>query len=173
MFSDASETGYGVAAYARFVSNAGRATFPLIFGKSRVAPLKTVTVPRLERAAAAFAASVYELLIEGLPDFFSAVTPWTDSQTVLHYSSNHSARFCTFLDNRLDLIQEYSLHSEWKQVKSAQNPAVLASRCNKKVDDSNRWMYGPEFINEPEIPVIFDIRFDTRYRGAENDSSNC
>ncbi|GAA48007.1 hypothetical protein CLF_101070, partial [Clonorchis sinensis] len=67
VFSDASETGYGVAAYARFVSNDGRVVCRLIFGNSRVAPLKTVTVPGLELAAAALAAGVYKLLIDSLP----------------------------------------------------------------------------------------------------------
>ncbi|OON23773.1 Pao retrotransposon peptidase, partial [Opisthorchis viverrini] len=82
LFSDAPETGYGVSAYVHPVLNKSWVACHLLFGKSRVASLKTVTIPRLELAATALAARVCKLLIESLPDFFSAVTLWTDSHAV-------------------------------------------------------------------------------------------
>ena len=45
IFSDASEIGYGAVAYLRYVSNAGRVQCAFLFGKSRVSPLKALTIP--------------------------------------------------------------------------------------------------------------------------------
>ena len=52
MFSDASELGYGVAAYLRQVDVENNIHVSLVFGKSRVSPIKSVTIPRLELTAA-------------------------------------------------------------------------------------------------------------------------
>ena len=51
-FSDASEEGYGAASYLRLVDDKGRIHCGLLMGKSRVAPLKTITVPRMVLSAA-------------------------------------------------------------------------------------------------------------------------
>ncbi|GAA50656.1 WDFY family member 4 [Clonorchis sinensis] len=75
------------------------------------------------------------------------------SQLVLQYINNQSTRFCTFLANRLVVIQEYSMQSEWKHVKSSQNPADRASGGINGVNDLSRWMCGPEFIKKSNIPL--------------------
>ena len=46
--SDASEVGYGQCSYLRLVDENGRIHCFLVMRKARVAPLKTVTIPRLE-----------------------------------------------------------------------------------------------------------------------------
>lgn len=51
-FSDASEYGYGQVSYLRLVDENGRIHCSFIIGKSRVAPLKYVTIPRLELTTA-------------------------------------------------------------------------------------------------------------------------
>ena len=55
-FSDASSEGYETASYLRVVDKEGKVHCSLMIGKSRVAPLKTVTIPRLELTAATVAA---------------------------------------------------------------------------------------------------------------------
>ena len=52
-FSDAATQGYGVAVYLRQVNKLGKIHVSLVLGKSRVCPLKPVTIPRLELTAAA------------------------------------------------------------------------------------------------------------------------
>ncbi|XP_068225316.1 uncharacterized protein [Palaemon carinicauda] len=52
MFSDASNEGYGAAAYIRLSDNSGRISTALLMGKSRVCPVKATTIPRLELTAA-------------------------------------------------------------------------------------------------------------------------
>ena len=51
-FSDASDIGYGNACYLRQVYENDEVEVSLVMGKSRDAPLKPTTVPRLELAAA-------------------------------------------------------------------------------------------------------------------------
>ena len=51
-FSDASEAAYGSVTYLRLVSHEDRVHCSFLFGKSRVAPLKAISVPRLELSAA-------------------------------------------------------------------------------------------------------------------------
>ena len=57
-FSDASETGYGQASYLRMINENGDVHCCLIFGKSRVAPVKYVSIPRLELIAATLSVKV-------------------------------------------------------------------------------------------------------------------
>ena len=47
-FSDASEVGYGTASYLRYVDSSDNIHCSFVMGKSRSAPLKTMTIPRLE-----------------------------------------------------------------------------------------------------------------------------
>ncbi|KER19587.1 hypothetical protein T265_15497, partial [Opisthorchis viverrini] len=91
------------------------------------------------------------------PEFFEAYADVVSRNLEKGYAvpvpSELTARFCTFVVNRPGIIQEYSSPSEWKHVESLQNPADLASRGIKGVEDLSRWTYGPEFINEPRILV--------------------
>ncbi|XP_062542561.1 uncharacterized protein LOC134210533 [Armigeres subalbatus] len=51
-FSDASESAYGACTYARSTDSYGHIVVNLLASKSRVAPLKRITLPRLELCAA-------------------------------------------------------------------------------------------------------------------------
>ncbi|XP_058988017.1 uncharacterized protein LOC131807010 [Musca domestica] len=58
VFADASERAFGAAIYIRFIGKDGRVVVRLICAKSRVAPLKKQTLPRLELCAAVVAAQL-------------------------------------------------------------------------------------------------------------------
>ncbi|XP_072166920.1 uncharacterized protein [Diadema setosum] len=105
-FSDASMLGYGQCSYVRLVNQEGRAHCTLIFAKSRVAPTKVITVPRLELTAAVVSANVgarlrEELEYQEVQEFY-----WTDSQVVLGYINNEARKFHTFVANRVQQIRE-------------------------------------------------------------------
>ena len=85
LFSDRSELSYGAYAYLRLVDDQGNITCSLVIGKSRLAPIKPVSVPRLELSGAAVACRLYELLSDGPQLKFDQVTFWTDSMIVLGY----------------------------------------------------------------------------------------
>ena len=86
-FSDASETGYGQASYLRMINKNGD-VYWLIFGKSRVAPVKYVSISRLELTAATLSVKVSDMLRRELDIPIASEEFWTDSQLVLGYISN-------------------------------------------------------------------------------------
>ncbi|KAK4326945.1 hypothetical protein Pmani_002549 [Petrolisthes manimaculis] len=107
-FADASEKGYGTVAYLRLENEEKDIHCAFIFGKSHVAPLKTVTIPRLELMAATVAVRVNQMIINALGIQVNQVYFWTDSTTVLKYIRNDRARFHTFVANRLAIIRDGS-----------------------------------------------------------------
>ena len=81
-FSDASDEGYGIAIYTRHEDSSGRVFCNLLMGKSRVAPLKKVTTPRMELTAASLSVKFIALITSALELHFN-VFYWTDSTSVL------------------------------------------------------------------------------------------
>ncbi len=70
-----------------------------IVGKARVAPLKQITIPRLELQAATLALKMGKMLNRELQLQLEPSVLWTDSQSVLKYINNDQTRFCTFVAN--------------------------------------------------------------------------
>ena len=156
-FSDASQDGFGSVSYLRLVSDTGQVHCSFLLAKSRLAPIKTQTIPRLELSAAVLAAKMEQVIRRELDMEIHDSFFWTDSMIVLGYVNNVTQRYHTFVANRVATIQEVSSPSQWRYVCSAENPADDASRgldagCLLQND---RWCYGPSFLwqNMSEWPV--------------------
>ncbi|XP_052407932.1 uncharacterized protein LOC127953079 [Carassius gibelio] len=150
-FADASENGYGTATYLRLQNMDERVHVTFLFGKARVAPLKTVTIPRLELTAAVVAVRVDKMLQSELQFPLKKTCFWTDSTSVLKYIKNENRRFQTFVANRVTTIRENSEIEQWRYVPTSLNPADDASRGLKAENlVKQRWIEGPEFLWEPE-----------------------
>ena len=78
----------------------------LIFGKSRVAPVKYVSIPRLALTAATLSVKVSDMLRSKLDVPVLSEEFWTDGQVVLGYLSNNPRRFKTFVANRVQFNRE-------------------------------------------------------------------
>lgn len=124
----------------------------LVIGKSRVTPLKHITIPRLELTAAVVAVKMDRMLRQELEVPLQESVFWTDSTTVLRYLSNESARFKTFVANRVTTIRDHSHPTQWRYVNSALNPADQASRGVKvkKFMQNKVWIHAPAFLLKPE-----------------------
>ena len=87
-FSDASEDGYGLCSYLRIIDQFGAIHCSLLIGKSRVSPIKFVSIPRLELTAATLPIKMSKLIRNELEigDFEEAF--WTNSRVVLGYIQN-------------------------------------------------------------------------------------
>ena len=151
-FADACEYGYGQVSYLRLVDNNGRIHCSLMIGKARVAPLKVMTIPRMELVAATLSVKMSILLKSELEIPVNKEVFRTDSEVVLGYIRNESKRFKIFVANRVELIKDHSDESQWHYINSKQNPADYASRgidvCND--DKVKRWYLRPQFLWEPE-----------------------
>ncbi|XP_070181214.1 uncharacterized protein [Littorina saxatilis] len=162
-FSDASTAGYGQCSYLRFENHLGNIHSTLVVAKARVAPLRHVTVPRLELTAAVLSVKMArflqeELDFESIEHFF-----WTDSMIVLAYLKNESKRFHVFVANRVQQIRQFSQASQWNHVSTKENPADYASR-GLSVSDlmTSEWFHGPAFLSQslPESDDFFEIPDD-------------
>jgi hypothetical protein len=149
-FADASEVGYGTACYLRQVDTEDKICVSLVCGKSRVAPLKTVTIPRLELTSATLSVKIgalikEELKQESLQDFY-----WSDSKITLGYIMNDVRRFRVFVANRCSKIRSYTQKNQWNHIDSKENPADHASRGISIEETSNveQWLHGPRILHE-------------------------
>ena len=107
-FADASEVGYGVVTYVRLVNVDRKIHVSFLLGKSRVAPLKQTSIPRMELTAATVAVRVNAMILREMQMKIDRIFYWTDSMTVLRYIANETARFHTFVANRLVVIKDGS-----------------------------------------------------------------
>ena len=151
-FSDASETAYGVVSYLRVDKGQDSVNCGMVMAKSRLAPLKTMTIPRLELAAATLAVKVDGALQRELDLILEKSVFWTDSTIVLCYINNASKRFLTYVANRVAVIHGGSTTDQWRHVPSDLNPADDLSR-GLSADDmvhNRRWISGPSFLHDEE-----------------------
>ncbi len=165
VFSDGSEAGYGACAYLRLTDQDGRIACSLVLGKSRLAPIKQTSIPRLELCGAIVSCRLYATLIEEQLDVkIDRIVFWTDSMILLGYINNTARRFKTFVGNRLSLIHEMTSPEQWRYVDSASNPADLASRGIDPRDETSikTWLIGPQYLIQdestcPQLPYKSEI----------------
>ena len=99
-FSDGSTSGYGQCSYLRIIGKE-KVHCVLVAAKSRVAPIKLVTIPRLELTAAHVSALMSYTLKEEMNLPIEEEYFWTDSKVVLSYINNDARRFHVYVANRL------------------------------------------------------------------------
>lgn len=130
-FSDASEAGFGAVSYLRLSNSKQEVCVAFVIGKARVAPLKHITIPRLELAAAVLAVRLDKMLSAELKIKLCESVFWSDSLTVLKYIANTTARFKTYVANRVSVIHTLSKAAQWRHIGTKLNPADAASRGMK------------------------------------------
>ena len=111
-FADASQIAYGAVSYIRLVSVDGRIHCAFLMGKSRLAHVKTMTIPRLELSAAVVVIQLDKMLREELDITIDDSIFWSDSTSILQYIRNESRRFHTFVANRISVIHDSSKPSQ-------------------------------------------------------------
>ena len=94
------------ATYLRMVNDLEEVHCSLIFGNSRVAPVKYVSIWRLELTAATLSVKISRMLRGELDIHISSEVFWTDSQVVLGYINNDSRRFKIFVANCVQFIRD-------------------------------------------------------------------
>ncbi|XP_055623713.1 uncharacterized protein LOC129767117 [Toxorhynchites rutilus septentrionalis] len=102
-FSDASELAYGACDYVRTMDQTGNVRIELISSKSRVAPLKRLSL-RLELSAVQEAARLHEKIIKALTLDNVCSYFWSDSTVVLHWLKAPPNTWKTFVANRVSVI---------------------------------------------------------------------
>nr|CAI5869848.1 unnamed protein product [Callosobruchus analis] len=149
-FCDASEKAYGACIYLRCTDAHGRHTVNLICSKSRVAPIKAITLPRLELSAALLLAQLLKKIKASLNISVNECHLWSDSSIVLHWVASSSNIWKTFVSNRVAQIQQITEGDLWHHVPTKDNPADIISRGlpPSQLIDSDLWWHGSSWLRE-------------------------
>ena len=147
-FSDASEIAFGAVAYMRVIYERGEVKCRLVMSKSRISPIKPLTMPRLELQAAVLSIRLYNFILKELDIKFDSVHYWVDSSLVLQYIYSERKRFKTFVANRVAEIQDSSSSEQWQHIGGKINPADVITRgiCIADMGPESTWVNGPEFL---------------------------
>ena len=124
-FSDASERAYAACIYL-VVTNV-ETTSSLMLAKTRVAPVKTLSMPRLELCGAHLLARLMKEFITSLQLTNISIFCWTDAQIVLRWLSDHPSKWTTFVATRVSDILDSLPIAKWNHVKTRENPADIAT----------------------------------------------
>lgn len=131
--------------YLRVTYTSGKNEVSLIAAKSRVAPLKVLTLPRLELIAAVLLCRLANKIIKRLKLKTSCQYFWTDSTIVLSWISSPSTNWNVFVAHRVGEIQDSTAMHEWHHVSSGDNSADVISRGHDPslIQSKKIWWEGP------------------------------
>ena len=93
-----------------------------LIAKSRVAPIKPISIPRMELKAAVVSVNVTKMLQSELDYENLRSVYYTE------YISNDARRFLVYVGNRIQHIRDRSDPEQWHHVPGKDNPANEASR---------------------------------------------
>ncbi|KMQ91672.1 gag-pol protein [Lasius niger] len=153
-FADASERAYATVVYLRTESSSGEVEVRLAAAKTKVAPLKQVTLPRLELCAAALLARLVAHIHSILGTRKASLHLWSDSTVALGWIRAHPASWKTYVANRLSEIQTSLPDACWHHVPGRDNPADCASRGLAFTDLVNHplWWHAPSWLQSESGP---------------------
>ncbi|XP_022806184.1 uncharacterized protein LOC111343295 [Stylophora pistillata] len=150
LFGDASETAFCAVAYSRFEYPGGERQCTFVAKKTRVAPVKPLSIPRLELQAAVLSVRLaLACMIQKEHDYeVSSTYYWCDSSAVIGQIRGESKRHPAFTANRLSEILDTSEPQQWRHCPGKLNPADDGSRGLKadSITPNCRWLNGPSFL---------------------------
>lgn len=119
-FCDASTHAYSAVIYIRATYHDQLPTCALVTAKTRVAPLKSISIPHLELCGATLLAKLLTSVRKALNVPLSQVFAWSDSTIVLSWLNGSSKRFKTFVGNRLSTILHELPPATWHHMPTRQ-----------------------------------------------------
>lgn len=157
-FSDASKRAYAATVYLYVDYKSGERKSHLLRSKTRVAPIKTQSIPRLELCGAVELAKLMQKIRENWLGPIDEILCYTDSQIVLDWFAKHASTWHTFVANRVSLVQTILPDVKWNHVSTKQNPADLSSRGVNATDliNSELWWYGPDLAKLNKTSISLD-----------------
>lgn len=148
-FCDASSRAYAAVVY--LVSTDDENTeISFVAAKTRVAPLKSQTIPRLELLSALLLSRLISTVAESLKSAISQLEMkcFTDSQVSLYWIQGVQREWKPFVRNRVVEIRQRVPPDRWSHCSGDTNPADLPSRGLSLLELSvnTLWRCGPEWL---------------------------
>ena len=138
VFADASIKAYGVVAYLQVNEYTA-----FVIAKTRVAPVKELTLPKLELMAALIAARVSNFITTSLSLQGISTHLWADNQIVLYWIHSNK-KLPTFVAHRINEIHQLTSTATWRYCPTESNPADLLTRGinSQLLKSSTLWSHG-------------------------------
>lgn len=138
---------YCAVAYLRTTKSDGTCTVSLTSAKTKVSPLKWVTLHRMELLGALIGAKVGNYLSNVKWHF------WTDSMIIIHWIKSTSKQWKPFVANRIAEIQSLTLLENWRHCKGKENPADHGTQGlnAEKLAVDKLWWNGPSWLHSADV----------------------
>ena len=149
-FCDSSQVALAAVVYLRTVYVDTLVSTSMVIAKSRVAPVKTQTIPKLELCSAVLLSKLLATVKEQLDINFKNTHAWSDSTIALGWINSSPHRLKTYVANRVMAITEKIPACYWRHVTSTNNPADLGSRDTTAgaLIQSSLWWKGPSWLQQ-------------------------
>ncbi|XP_011858208.1 PREDICTED: uncharacterized protein LOC105555775 [Vollenhovia emeryi] len=150
-FSDASQLAMAAVIYIS-VHDSNGATFSLVCSKTKVAPLKRLSIPRLELTAVLLLSRLMQYVKATLNMDVTATHMWTESLVTLSWIRSHTSRWKDFVRHRVAQIEGLTKAAHWRYIPGTSNPADGASRglTTAQLQGQSLWWTGPPWILNPD-----------------------
>ncbi|GFU76804.1 DUF5641 domain-containing protein [Trichonephila clavipes] len=147
VFVDASKEAYAACVFVRSMFKSD-VKVTLVRAKARVAPLKPLSIPRLELMACCIGSRLANSIVNALNLPNLRITFWSDSTTALWWIKEKGS-WSVFVENRVKEIRQLTRGHLWKHVPGNLNIADLLSRgCSPQQMLISRWWEGPLWLRE-------------------------
>ena len=151
LFADASEDTMCAVAYLRSQPKGYSPDLAFVIGKCRVAPMRHLSIPRLELQAAVMAVRLKEQIVKEHEMKINSCSLWSDSTTVLQWIHSSHRKQQVFVANRVAEILDATDVSQWKHVSGINNPADIGTRAiNIEELKRSEWLTGSAWLKRPE-----------------------
>lgn len=150
-FSDSGKPAFGAVLYVRAEHPNGTVTCNLLMSKARVAPLKTVSIPRLELNAAELLSRLLKSTLSRMEWSSIDYVLWMDSSVAYYWLRKVPRELKTYVANRVSSIQSNTNVNRWNHINGIDNPADLLTRgiSSSELVNNKLWLHGPEWLVLP------------------------
>uniref|UniRef100_A0A1X7UEA9 DUF5641 domain-containing protein n=1 Tax=Amphimedon queenslandica TaxID=400682 RepID=A0A1X7UEA9_AMPQE len=146
-FSDSSAKAYAAVVYLQWDRGDSK-PMAFIASKTRVAPLKSLTIPRLELLGAFLLARLINCVHEALREELKLLPSrcYTDSQVALYWIQGERKEWKPFVCNRVKEIRKLIPSEQWSHCNGKQNPADIPCRgmSVEELRECTLWWEGPK-----------------------------
>ncbi|GFY07577.1 DUF1758 domain-containing protein [Trichonephila clavipes] len=148
VFVDASKEAYAACVFVRSMFKSD-VKLTLVRAKARVAPLKPLSIPRLELMACCIGSRLANSIVNALNLPNLRITFGSDSSTSLWWIKEKKKSWSVFVENRVKEIRQLTRGHLWKHVPGNLNIADLLSRgCSPRQMLISSWWEGPLWLRE-------------------------